>query len=96
MGASKQKISNKSSRAYATLEPRVTQVSEAMIRKKWKEIPENSQVRLAHLLDVVARQSLAKTARKRNTKQALNDLEGQNEGEEAVAELASRYESHGA
>ena len=94
MGASK-KTSNHSSRPYATLEPRVAKVSEAVIRKKWKKLPENSQVRLAHLLDGVARQALAKTAKKRDTKQAMNDLEGQDEGEEAVAELASRYGLHG-
>jgi hypothetical protein len=96
MGASKKKTANESSRTYATLEPRVANVSEAVIHKKWKKLPEISQVKLAHLLDGVARQGLAKTAKKRNTKQALNNLEGQDEGEEAVAELASRYELHGA
>lgn len=88
MGA--QKTLNRSSHAYATLEPRVAKVSEAVIRKKWKKLPENSQTRLAHLLDGVARQGLAKMAKKSNTKQAMNDWEGHNEGEEAVAELASR------
>ena len=81
-----------SSRPYATLEPRVAKVSEAVIRKKWKKLPENSQVRLAHLLDGVARQGLAKMAKKRNQKHAVNDLEVQEEGAEAVAELAGRYE----
>lgn len=89
MGASKN-TGNGCSRTYASLEPRVAKVSEAAIRKKWKKLPENSQVRLAHLLDGVARQGLAKMVKKRNTKQAMNDLEGQDEGEEAVAELASR------
>jgi len=90
MGAQKGRTS--SSRPYATLEPRVAKVSEAVIRKKWKKLPENSQVRLAHLLDGVARQGLAKMAKKHNTKRAMNDLEGQDEGEEAVVELASRYD----
>lgn len=87
MGASKEPRS--SSRSYAALEPRVAKVSEAVIRKNWKKLPENSQIRLAHLLDDVARQGLAKIAKKRNTKQALDDLV-EDEGEEAVAELAGR------
>ena len=82
----------RSSRSYATLEPRVSKVSEAVIRKKWKKLPENSQVKLAYLLDGVSRQGLAKMAKKRNPKQAVNDLEVQDDGEEAVAELAGRYE----
>jgi hypothetical protein len=91
MGASKS--SRPSSLSYATLESRVAKVSEAAIRKKWKKLPENSQIRLAHLLDSVARQGLAKMAKKRNAKQAVNDLETQNEGEDAVAELARRYDA---
>jgi hypothetical protein len=47
MAASK---SSRHTRHYATLQPRTLNVAQSAIRKKWKTLPENSQLRVKQLL----------------------------------------------
>ena len=56
------KASNSSARSreqYASLQPRVKNLNETAIRKKWKKLPESTQSKVAELLRTMERPCLA-------------------------------------
>jgi hypothetical protein len=54
-----QKALRPSRKRYATLEPRVKNLKEATIRKKWKKLPHGTQMQVADLLRAAERPTLA-------------------------------------